>query len=111
MIGSSHRPTSAELSADPADFADVMTFGLGPDNRRQVHYLLARLTDFVETECAQPSRVGEYLDEQRSHQIEHIWANHFDRYRDLVKNSVLSTRPEPIRGATAPTSFGQCQLP
>jgi hypothetical protein len=76
---------SAELSADSGDFADVTTFGLGPDNRRQVHYLLARLTDFVETECAQPSRVGDYLDEQRSHQIEHIWANHFDRYRDLVK--------------------------
>jgi hypothetical protein len=78
---------SVELSADPSDFADVKTFGLGSDNRRQVHYLLSRLTDFVEIECAQPSRVGDYLDEQRSHQIEHIWANRFERYRDLVKTS------------------------
>jgi hypothetical protein len=76
---------SAELSADSAGFADALAFGLGPDNRRQVRYLLARLTDFVETECAKPSRVGDYLDERRSHQIEHIWPNHFDRYRDLVK--------------------------
>jgi hypothetical protein len=74
----------AELSADPGDFADVRTFSLGSDNRRQVHYLLARLTAFTETECGRPNRVGEYLDERRSHQIEHIWANHFDRYRDLV---------------------------
>src|SRR5262249_2722434 len=55
---------SAELSADSGDFADVKAFGLGPDNRRQVRYLLARLTDFVETECAKPSRVGDYLDER-----------------------------------------------
>jgi hypothetical protein len=76
---------SAELSLQPGGFTDVKTFGLGGDNRRQVHYLLARLTAFVETECGRPDRVGEYLDEQRSHQIEHIWADHFDRYRDLVK--------------------------
>jgi hypothetical protein len=90
---------SAELSAHPGDFADVRTFGLGPDNRRQVHYLLARLTAFVETECGQPDRVGEYLDEQRSHQIEHIWANHFDRYRDLVKNPAAFDRSRNRFGA------------
>lgn len=90
---------SAELSAHPADFADVRTFGLGPDNRRQVHYLLARLTAFVETECGRPDRVGEYLDEQRSHQIEHIWANHFDRYRDLVKSPAAFDRSRNRFGA------------
>jgi hypothetical protein len=76
---------SAELSVDSGDFTDVKEFRLGTDNRRQVRYLLARLTDFVETECTKPSRVGDYLDERRSYEIEHIWANHFDRYRDLVK--------------------------
>ena len=82
----------AELSADPGDFADVRTFSLGSDNRRQVHYLLARLTAFTETGCGQPDRIGEYLDEQRSHQIEHIWANHFERYQDLVKNRAAFDR-------------------
>jgi hypothetical protein len=82
----------ADLSADLRDFADVRTFGLGTDNRRQVHYLLARLTAFVETECGRPDRVGEYLDEQRSHQIEHIWANHFDRYQDLIKSPAAFDR-------------------
>jgi hypothetical protein len=90
---------SAELSADTGDFADITTFGLGTDNRRQVHYLLARLTAFVETECGRPNRVGDYLDEQRSHQIEHIWANHFDRYRDLVKNSAAFDRSRNRFGA------------
>jgi hypothetical protein len=90
---------SAELSVDPGDFADVRTFGLGPDNRRQVHYLLARLTAFVETECGRPDRVDEYLDEQRSHQIEHIWANHFDRYRDLVKSPAAFERSRNRFGA------------
>lgn len=90
---------SAELSADPGDFADVTTFGLGPDNRRQVHYLLARMTAFAETECARPDRISEYLDEQRSHQIEHIWANHFDRYRDLVKSPAAFDRSRNRFGA------------
>jgi hypothetical protein len=90
---------SAELAADPGDFADVATFGLGPDNRRQVHYLLARLTAFVETECGRPDRIGEYLDEQRSHQIEHIWANHFDRYKDLVKSPAAFDRSRNRLGA------------
>ena len=89
----------AELSADPGDFADVRTFSLGADNRRQVHYLLARLTAFTETECGRPNRVGEYLDEQRSHQIEHIWANHFDRYRDLVKSPAAFDRSRNRFGA------------
>jgi hypothetical protein len=83
---------SAELATDPGDFADVRTFSLGSDNRRQVHYLLARLTAFTETGCGQPNRIGEYLDEQRSHQIEHIWANHFERYQDLVKTRATFDR-------------------
>jgi hypothetical protein len=90
---------SAELSADPFDFADITTFGLGADNRRQVHYLLARLTAFVEVESGRPNRIGEYLDEQRSHQIEHIWPNHYDRYRDLVKNTAAFDRSRNRFGA------------
>ena len=89
----------AELSADLGDFADVRAFSLGADNRRQVHYLLARLTAFVETECDRPNRVGEYLDEQRSHQIEHIWANHFDRYQDLVTSPAAFDRSRNRFGA------------
>ena len=90
---------SAELSSDPFDFADITTFGLGADNRRQVHYLLARLTAFVEVESGRPNRIGEYLDEQRSHQIEHIWPNHYDRYRDLVKNTAAFDRSRNRFGA------------
>lgn len=76
---------SDELAASPGDFADIESFSLGPDNRRQVHYLLSRLTEFVDTGSKAPSMVGVYLDEQRTYQIEHIWADHFDRYKDLTK--------------------------
>ncbi|MFB9836965.1 GmrSD restriction endonuclease domain-containing protein [Actinoallomurus acaciae] len=63
-------------------FSDFQTFGLGSDNRRQVHYLLARLTAFVETQVGNPDRIGEYLGDRHDFQIEHIWANNYERYRD-----------------------------
>lgn len=83
----------------PADVADVLgtateheafpdfpTFGLGSDNRQQVHYLLARITAFVEVETKGADRIAEYLNEEHDYQIEHIWANNFERYRDQAPN-------------------------
>jgi len=70
------------------DFQTEKTFGLHKhgNNRRQVHRLLARLTEFLEVEAGQkerryedfaslPSRKGGY-------QIEHIWADHPEQYKD-----------------------------
>jgi hypothetical protein len=61
------------------DFAEVLTFGLRGNNRANVHYLLARLTDHVERGCGGADRVEEYLSTERNFQIEHLFANHPER--------------------------------
>jgi hypothetical protein len=75
----------AEIVVLPYYFDGMVTFGLRADNRRQVRYLLARMTAYVERECGRPDRMAEYLDQMRPHEIEHIWAAHFDRYQAEVK--------------------------
>ena len=47
---------------------------------------------------ATTNRIGEYLDEQRSHQIEHIWANHVNRC-NLVKNTAAFDKSRNRFGA------------
>jgi hypothetical protein len=77
---------SAEIAnLDDDDFTGIATFGLRPDNRSQVRYLLSRMTSFLEVECRRPNRIEEYLSKQTPHEIEHIWANKFERYQHEVK--------------------------
>ncbi|WP_431932805.1 GmrSD restriction endonuclease domain-containing protein [Nonomuraea jabiensis] len=75
----------AEIATLPYDFQGVATFGLRSDNRRQVRYLLARMTHYVERECGRAELIADYLDQMRPYEIEHIWANHFDRFQTEVK--------------------------
>ncbi|MFD7765581.1 DUF262 domain-containing protein [Streptomyces sp. NPDC059787] len=70
-----------EVAALDYDFTGMNTYGLRSNNRRQVRYLLARLTGHVETACARGDEMSRYLDSRRPFEIEHIWANHFDRYQ------------------------------
>ena len=59
------------------------SFGLHSMNSPQVHRLLARMTDFVETRSGQASHYSEYA--QRGHkgyEIEHIWADHWEHHKD-----------------------------
>jgi hypothetical protein len=70
-----------EVAALDYDFTGMTTYGLRSNNSRQVRYLLARLTGFIETECERPDEIGGYLDARRPFEIEHIWANHFERYQ------------------------------
>ena len=52
-------------------------------NRYAIHRLLARLTDYVETESRLPSRYVEYLASGRHrYEIEHVWADHPERHED-----------------------------
>ncbi|TDU04188.1 uncharacterized protein DUF1524 [Streptomyces sp. 846.5] len=66
-------------------FPDFTEYKLRADNRRQVRYLLARLTAFAEVGVGEPDRIEEYLNEAKPFQVEHIWAVHFDRYQDQAK--------------------------
>lgn len=75
----------AELAIMEDDFSGVDKFSLSAGNRRQVRYLLARLTAFVDVGCGDPDRTADFLDERRTWEIEHIWANKFERYQNEVK--------------------------
>lgn len=52
-------------------------------NRYGIHRILARITDYVETQSGQNSRYIEYVAEGKNrYEVEHIWANHPERYTD-----------------------------
>ena len=73
----------ARLDAETFTFASNDHFRLHGTNGPQIHRLLARLTDYVETQSGQPSRYVEYS--QRGgggYEIEHVWANHYQRHQD-----------------------------
>ncbi len=58
-------------------------FGLHKMNRNLIHRLLARMTDFVERESGLASRYTEYVGNGKvGYEVEHIWADHFERHRD-----------------------------
>lgn len=68
---------------DTETFANNERLRLHQQNRYAIHRLLARMTDYVETKSGQSSHYAEYVAEGRArYEVEHIWANHFDRHKD-----------------------------
>lgn len=63
-------------------FNGISTFYWHQQNRRHVHYLLARITYHIETKCGLPSSFDTYVsrDISKPFEIEHIWANKFSRH-------------------------------
>lgn len=57
-------------------------------NAKHIHRLLARMTDWIETESRQPGRYLEYIvrSGKNAYEIEHIWANHYSRYKDQFEH-------------------------
>ena len=52
-------------------------------NRYALHRVLARLTDYVETESGHPSRYEDYVrDGKTRYEVEHIWADHWEFHAD-----------------------------
>ena len=72
------------LAQDEETFASNDRFRLHGTNGRQIHRLLARLTDYVETSSGRPSRYAEYIQRGGKHgyEIELIWADNFERHSD-----------------------------
>lgn len=54
-------------------------FGLTQRNRKHIHYILARITAWLDSELGKNARFSDYMDrlQEDSFEIEHIWANHF----------------------------------
>lgn len=58
-------------------------FALHGTNRRSIHRVLARLTDFVGRGSGMASHYAEYtLAKGVKYEVEHIWANHPERHAD-----------------------------
>ncbi len=74
----------ARLSADEDTFAGNDRFYLHGMNSKQIHRLLARMTDYIETLSGRTSRYAEYITRRgkNGYEVEHIWANHFERHAD-----------------------------
>jgi hypothetical protein len=71
------------LDGEIETFASNDRFRLHGMNGRQIHRLLARMTDYVETRSGQASRYAEYAQRGRKgYEIEHVWADHPERHRD-----------------------------
>jgi hypothetical protein len=72
------------LDAEGESFTSNDRFYLHGTNGRQIHRLLARMTDHVETSSGQASRYTEYSQRggRKGYEIEHVWANHPDRHAD-----------------------------
>ena len=63
-------------------------FGLHGMNGPQIHRLLARMTDYLETRSGQTSRYAEYAQRGRKgYEIEHIWADHPERHTEEFGHS------------------------
>lgn len=56
-------------------------------NRYSLHRILARLTDYVETQSGLPSRYLDYVNEGKGrYEVEHIWADHPERHTDEFRH-------------------------
>jgi hypothetical protein len=72
------------LDAETETFLSNERFRLHGMNGRQIHRLLARMTDFVETRSGMPSHYVDYAKRggKGGFEIEHVWADHPERHDD-----------------------------
>ena len=70
------------LESDTETFTSNPHFRLHGINGRQIHRLLARMTEFIETRSGMPSRYTDYAKRggRDGFEIEHVWADHYERY-------------------------------
>ncbi len=71
------------LANETETFSPEIRFAMHQQNRRFVHNMLARMTDFVEQRSGLPSRYMEYIAPgKNAYEVEHIWADKPDRHKD-----------------------------
>lgn len=66
----------------------IHSFRLTMRNRRHIMYLLARITAWLDNELKTSVTFVDYIDRsgKNPYQIEHIWADHFERHADEFDN-------------------------
>lgn len=72
----------SQLAEQPECFAREPRFRLHGANYRQVRHILARLTHWVDAQCGLPTSFEDLVSSGRARpfEIEHIWADHPDRF-------------------------------
>lgn len=71
------------LQAETKPFANNSVFSLHGGNKRKIHLILARMTDYVEVGSGNTSDYSEYMKTgKNSYEVQHIWANHPERHID-----------------------------
>lgn len=73
----------AWIQENTPPFADNDTFGLHGGNRRKILLILARLTEYVGVQSGESRQYEDYMRTGSDpYEIEHIWANKFERHAD-----------------------------
>ena len=72
------------LASEDERLDGILSFRLTQRNRSHIHYLLARITAWLDVELGTGTSLADYLDRSRAHpyEVEHIWANKFERHTD-----------------------------
>jgi uncharacterized protein with ParB-like and HNH nuclease domain len=77
-----------KLNATEETFASNDRFYLHGMNRKQIHRILARMTDYLEMQSGLQSRYAEYTGGRgiNKYEVEHIWADKYERHTDEFSN-------------------------
>lgn len=73
------------LDEQPERFITQPKLRLNKANYRQIRHVLARLTNWVDTQCGLDSHFDDLVSAGRAkpYEIEHLWANHYDRFDEV----------------------------
>lgn len=76
------------LASEPDGLDGITNFGLTKRNRKHIRYLLARMTAWIHIEMGEPDPFASYVDRSLADpfEVEHIWANHFERHEHEFAN-------------------------
>lgn len=74
----------ARLEAEMRELSFDNPVGLNQFTSKAIHRMLARFTDWLERESGVPGRYEDYIvrSGKNAFEVEHIWADHFDRFTD-----------------------------
>jgi hypothetical protein len=77
-----------KLKDEGGDFTESPEFYLHGINGRQIHRVLARMSDYVEVQSGLPTKYEEYSTRSGKHgyEVEHIWSVHYEGHGDDFKD-------------------------
>jgi hypothetical protein len=112
----------AQVDGLDESFDVVADFGMHQQNQGLVSLLLARMTDFVETESHHASSFSQYVDRnlKARYDVEHIWPDIHERYSDTFPSASDFARyrnrfggllllPEPVNRSLGAAEYGKKQ--